>query len=60
MLQLKIYHIGEQLSDRIEFEELALKGVDPSLGPSLARPSTEGEMKPRVSERLRLSILGGC
>ena len=28
---------GEKLMDRIEFEELALKNVDPSLGPELMR-----------------------
>ncbi|EKM79211.1 hypothetical protein AGABI1DRAFT_128372 [Agaricus bisporus var. burnettii JB137-S8] len=46
--QLKIYRIGEQLSDRIEFEEHALKGLDASLGPSLAHSPLKGEKKLRV------------
>ncbi|KAF9013178.1 mitochondrial K+-H+ exchange-related-domain-containing protein [Cyathus striatus] len=32
---LKTYQLGEKLVDRLDFEELALKGIDPSLGPSL-------------------------
>ncbi|KAI6114375.1 mitochondrial K+-H+ exchange-related-domain-containing protein, partial [Pisolithus sp. B1] len=32
---LRLYQHGERLVDRIDFEELALKGVDPSLAPSL-------------------------
>lgn len=34
--QLKLYKTGERLVDRMEFEELALKSIDPSLGPSVA------------------------
>jgi len=37
--QLKVYHGGEKLVDRLDFEELALKSIDPSLGPSLSRLS---------------------
>jgi hypothetical protein len=33
-VQLKIYRYGEQLVDRMDFEELALKSIDPSLGPT--------------------------
>jgi hypothetical protein len=33
---LRTYQYGERLADRIDFEELALKSVDPSLGPSLS------------------------
>jgi hypothetical protein len=29
--------VGERLVDRMEFEELALKSIDPSLGPSISR-----------------------
>jgi hypothetical protein len=32
---LRTYELGERIVDRIDFEELALKGVDPSLGPSV-------------------------
>lgn len=33
--KLRTYELGERIVDRIDFEELALKGVDPSLGPSV-------------------------
>jgi len=36
--KLKTYQAGERLVDRMDFEELALKGIDPSLGPSVTRP----------------------
>ncbi|KAI0322025.1 mitochondrial K+-H+ exchange-related-domain-containing protein [Amylostereum chailletii] len=36
--KFKAFHYGERLIDRIEFEELALKGLDPSLGPTVAHP----------------------
>lgn len=48
---------GERLVDRIDFEELALKGVDPSLAPSfrnrnavagLSRSNQKGEQRPPV------------
>ncbi|THH16858.1 hypothetical protein EW146_g3833 [Bondarzewia mesenterica] len=35
--KFKIYHYGEHLVDRIDFEELALKGLDPSMGPKLTQ-----------------------
>jgi hypothetical protein len=31
----RTYNMGEKLMDRIDYEEWALKGVDPTLGPSL-------------------------
>lgn len=31
----RTYETGEKLMDRIEYEEWALKGVDPALGPKL-------------------------
>lgn len=33
--QLWTYELGERMTDRIEFEELALRNVDPSLGPTV-------------------------
>ncbi|PPQ64852.1 hypothetical protein CVT24_008216 [Panaeolus cyanescens] len=33
--KLKLYETGEKMVDRMDFEELALKGLDPSLGPSI-------------------------
>ncbi|KAG8984604.1 hypothetical protein FRB90_005205 [Tulasnella sp. 427] len=35
--KLKVHNWGEQIYERIEFEELALKSIDPSLGPKLKR-----------------------
>ncbi|KII90774.1 hypothetical protein PLICRDRAFT_106278 [Plicaturopsis crispa FD-325 SS-3] len=40
--KLKTYRYGERLVDKLDFEELALKGIDPSLGPSIALPPTAG------------------
>lgn len=37
--QLWTYELGERVADRIEFEELALSSVEPSLGPTV--PLTE-------------------
>lgn len=34
----RTYTLGEKLMDQIEYEEWALKGVDPSIGPTLAHP----------------------
>ncbi|EGN98487.1 hypothetical protein SERLA73DRAFT_183524 [Serpula lacrymans var. lacrymans S7.3] len=41
--KLKTYEYGERLVDRIDFEELALKSVDPSLGPSIPHPDVTGQ-----------------
>ncbi|EIW80899.1 hypothetical protein CONPUDRAFT_89976 [Coniophora puteana RWD-64-598 SS2] len=46
--KFKLYKYGERLSDRIDFEELALKGVDPSLGPSLAHPDVGGKEAEKI------------
>ncbi|KAF8157854.1 mitochondrial K+-H+ exchange-related-domain-containing protein [Crassisporium funariophilum] len=35
--RLRTYQLGERIVDRLDFEELALKSIDPSLGPSIAR-----------------------
>lgn len=41
-IQLKVHQWGEKVSDQIDFEEGALRAVDPSLVPRLSktRPST--------------------
>ncbi|KAF8262284.1 mitochondrial K+-H+ exchange-related-domain-containing protein [Lactarius quietus] len=36
--KFKVFTYGERLVDRLEFEELALKGVDPSMGPKISHP----------------------
>ncbi|KAJ3561664.1 hypothetical protein NP233_g10058 [Leucocoprinus birnbaumii] len=46
--KLKTYQLGERLMDRIEFEELALKALDPSLGPPVAGKSTHSEKRPQI------------
>ena len=38
----KTFKYGERIIDRIDFEELALKGVDPSLGPSVTHLDIAG------------------
>jgi hypothetical protein len=43
--QLKTYRHGEKLVDRIDFEELALKSIDPLLGPKLSSPYFRHEDK---------------
>jgi hypothetical protein len=40
--QLRIYRYGVRLIDRIDFEELALKSIDPSLAPKLSSPDFRG------------------
>ena len=45
--QRRVYVYGERLVDRIDFEELALKSVDPSLGPKLSK---FGRSEAEVSE----------
>lgn len=38
--QLWTYELGERIADQIEFEELALRNVDPSLGPTVPLTGT--------------------
>ncbi|TFK33022.1 mitochondrial K+-H+ exchange-related-domain-containing protein [Crucibulum laeve] len=51
--KLKVYQGGEKLVDRLDFEELALKGIDPKLGPTITGKSSkltekEGDADPAV------------
>lgn len=39
----RTYTLGEKLMDQIEYEEWALKGVDPSIGPTLTHPKGAGQ-----------------
>jgi len=41
--KFKFFTYGERLADRIDFEELALKGVDPSMGPKISQPRSSSE-----------------
>ncbi|KAF6754903.1 mitochondrial K+-H+ exchange-related-domain-containing protein, partial [Ephemerocybe angulata] len=38
--KLKTFQAGERMVDRMDFEELALKSIDPSLGPSIKHPAS--------------------
>jgi hypothetical protein len=51
---LKTYQFGEKLVDRMEFEELALKSIDPSLGPSI----TQLKRSPVLNEKEELPKVG--
>jgi len=57
IFKLRVFRGGEAIVDRIDFEELALKGVDPSLGPTILHPdiSRKGE-----KERERQDPKVGC
>ena len=46
--------MGERLVDRMEFEELALKGIDPSLGPQV-QAGTQISMEPK-SQRSQIKV----
>jgi hypothetical protein len=44
--QLKTFTYGEKLIDRVDYEELALSGLDPALGPRVTKfgkPSVDVE-----------------
>ncbi|KAF8827797.1 hypothetical protein HHX47_DHR4000418 [Lentinula edodes] len=41
--KLKVFRIGERLVDRLDYEELALKGVDPSMGPTILHLDIRGK-----------------
>ena len=47
--QFKIFTYGERLVDRVDFEELALKGVDPSMGPKMSRPRSPSEEQKKTA-----------
>jgi len=47
--KFKIFTYGEGLVDRVDFEELALKGVDPSMGPKLSNPRSPSEEQKRTA-----------
>ncbi|KAH9969574.1 mitochondrial K+-H+ exchange-related-domain-containing protein [Russula dissimulans] len=47
--KFKIFTYGERLVDRVDFEELALKGVDPSMGPKLSHPRSPSEEQKKTA-----------
>ncbi|KAG6812107.1 hypothetical protein H0H92_004336 [Tricholoma furcatifolium] len=42
--KLKVYQGGERLVDRLDFEELALKGIDPTSGPTITNTNEKIEI----------------
>ncbi|KAF8895599.1 mitochondrial K+-H+ exchange-related-domain-containing protein [Infundibulicybe gibba] len=54
--KLRVYKAGEGLVDRMDFEELALKGIDPSLGPSIRHPTTPNS-QPVIEKHHKISLI---
>lgn len=54
----RTYVLGERVMDRIEYEEWALKGVDPALGPSLSVKEVQ-RRKEEIAEELKGDSDGG-
>lgn len=52
----RTYTLGEKLMDQIEYEEWALKGVDPSIGPTLTHP--KGAQKENSTESSSTEVSG--
>lgn len=61
LLQRRAFVYGERLIDRLDFEELALKSFDTSLGPKLLPIGRHGKVKPEDHPTVSLtrSALGG-
>lgn len=56
ILQLKVFQYGERVVDRIDFEELALKGVDPSIGPTVLHPDFSGKVGRKESSLVKVQV----
>ncbi|KAG9048150.1 hypothetical protein FS837_000660 [Tulasnella sp. UAMH 9824] len=54
--KLKVHNWGESIYERIDFEELALKAVDPALGPKLKQ---ESESSHTVSAEVKKAVESG-
>ncbi|RDB19027.1 hypothetical protein Hypma_014296 [Hypsizygus marmoreus] len=54
--KLKVYQAGERFVDRMEFEELALKGINPSLGPKIPNPDAPGDKAEEATMQAQTSI----
>ena len=52
----RTYTLGEKLMDQIEYEEWALKGVDPSIGPTLTHPKGAGQKEEPTDSSSRQAI----
>lgn len=47
--KFKVFRYGERLVDRMDFEELALNGLDPSMGPKLSELTKSGDEEKPIS-----------
>ncbi|PBK97839.1 hypothetical protein ARMGADRAFT_987831 [Armillaria gallica] len=54
--KLKVFQYGERVVDRIDFEELALKGVDPSIGPTVLHPDFSGKVGRKESSLVKQTV----
>lgn len=55
--QLWTYELGERIADQIEFEELALRNVDPSLGPTVPLTGTSKQLNDASKDTSQLRAL---
>ncbi|KAG5644545.1 hypothetical protein DXG03_008200 [Asterophora parasitica] len=55
--KLKVYQGGERLVDRLEFEELALKGINPSLGPPITHLDASGNVREGVHPETKIPLI---
>lgn len=56
---MRTYQYGERLVDRMDFEELALKGIDPSLGPTITHPDISGKDGEKMGKEEDVNKLSG-
>ncbi|KAF4577091.1 hypothetical protein EYR36_005078 [Pleurotus pulmonarius] len=54
--KVRVYQLGERFLDRIDFEELALKGIDPSFGPSIRHPDFRGHSQDDLKNKPPVKI----
>ncbi|KAJ3878663.1 mitochondrial K+-H+ exchange-related-domain-containing protein [Lentinula edodes] len=54
--KLKVFRIGERLVDRLDYEELALKGVDPSMGPTILHLDIRGKGAEETDENKKVIL----
>ncbi|KAF9077497.1 mitochondrial K+-H+ exchange-related-domain-containing protein [Rhodocollybia butyracea] len=54
--KFKVFQTGERLVDRLDYEELALKGVDPSMGPTIRNPDIRGKGSDENDEKQKVLI----
>ncbi|KAF5389181.1 hypothetical protein D9757_003410 [Collybiopsis confluens] len=54
--KLRLFRAGERIIDRLDYEELALKGVNPSLGPTIRNPEVQGK-GPEEAKKIIISLL---